>query len=80
MAEVVVVCLVMVEKENLAVGLESLALEEDSPAVLQQLTKKLVTRSDMHASRERERHQMPWPCISTITILSFVCAASVYSP
>ena len=52
MAEVVVVGLVMVEEEGLAVDLASLAVEEDSPAVLQQLTKKLGTRSDMLLGRE----------------------------
>ena len=52
MAKVVVVGLVMVEEEDLAVGLESRAVEEDSPAVLQQLTKKLGTRSDMLLRRE----------------------------
>ena len=42
----------MVEGEGLAVVLVSLVVEEDSPVVLQQLTKKLVTRSDMLLGRE----------------------------
>ena len=47
--------LVMVEGEGLAVVLASLVVEEDSPAsaVLQQLTKKLVTRFDMLLGREK---------------------------
>ena len=63
--------LVMVEGEGLAVVLASLVVEEDSPAVLQQLTKNLgLRRSDMLLRRENNM-KCPGPAstIYHITIL-----------
>ena len=72
-----VVGLVVVEREGFAVGFE----ESSSGGELQQLMKKLGTRSDMLLGRENSiKCPDPASHFYQITILFFVCATCVYSP